>query len=437
MNYSESSIIKNLGPNPLFLDSRHYTALAFILAVCIPQTTHGSALRYGLLLLQIGSAVQAFFAPPPPVLDVALLYTSGVFMGNMLARYIDRLYIHTPETSFYRVQNVSSSSITPPKLEDISNTPLSARIFWAFELISVTRGIGWNWRVAGIPKPSVASTRFQFAASQLLRWVAMYTGLNLVTLACRTILSNPNPSLNIPGDLHIHILIVVGFITTIYSHFAILILPLSAICVGLQVGPRSWREVSSWPPNFGSITEAYSIRRFWGYTWHQQLRRQTGVPGSYLLGLLPESVRVSRRTPVRLARRYFLHIMSFVVSGAIHACGTYQVTRAFGTPLWDGGKMRYFLVQGVAIIIEDFVCWVLGVDDRSGAKPTTMRRWMGYAITVSWYVCTRVYVLAIPVALSCGIRDEREDIYAALELARRSAAAVPGNFVAQAWELFL
>jgi hypothetical protein len=60
---------------------------------------------------------------------------------------------------------------------------------------------------------------------------------------------------------------------------------------------------------------------------------------------------------------------------------------------------------------------------------------MGYAITLSWYVWSRVQLKGVPVALAMGIEDERGDLFAALELVRLSAVAVPGNFVAIAWEL--
>ncbi|CAP92705.1 hypothetical protein E8E15_002425 [Penicillium rubens] len=416
-----------LESKPFSLDSGHYTALAFVLAVCVPQAPHGTLLRYGLLLLQITCAVQAFLVQPPPVSDRAVLYTSGVLMGNLLARYFDRLYTTVPERTFHRIIDSQSP-------EDTVRLSAPKRLFWALELFSVTRGIGWNWRVAGIPKSPVSTTRFQFAAAQLLRWTAMYAGLHLVNVTCQVVSSNPNASPSLPGNLHIYALIVCGFAITIYSHFAILMLPLSALCVGLQVGPRSWQDIASWPPNFGSVREAYSIRRFWGYTWHQQLRRQAGAPGAYLISLLPDSVTTSKQTSVRLARRYSLLMMSFVISGLIHACGTYQVTRALGLPLSDGGEMKYFTLQGMAIIAEDFGCWVLGIDDR-GTQPGVMRRWMGYAITLSWYVWSRVQLKGVPVALAMGIEDERGDLFAALELVRLSAAAVPGNFVATAWEL--
>ncbi|OQE41367.1 hypothetical protein PENCOP_c005G06543 [Penicillium coprophilum] len=160
----------------------------------------------------------------------------------------------------------------------------------------------------------------------------MYAGLHLVNVTGYLVLSNQNAVPSLVEKLQIYALMVGGSAMTIYSHFGPLMLPLSARCVGLQIGPRSWRDPASWPPNFASVSEAYSIRRFWGYTRHQQLRRQAGAPGECFISLLPNSVRTSKLTIVRLGRWYFLLLMSFFVSGLIHACGSYQVTRALGRP---------------------------------------------------------------------------------------------------------
>ncbi|KAJ5186086.1 hypothetical protein N7491_006043 [Penicillium cf. griseofulvum] len=423
---SSSWVTIGFETKPFSLDSGHYTALAFFLAICIPQYPHGTALRYGLFLLQITCTVQAFLAPPPPILDRAILYSSGVLMGNMLARYFDRLYTTVPEKTFHRIIDQ-----TP---EDAVSLSAPRRLFWALELFSVTRGIGWNWRVGGIAQSPAPTTRFQFVRAQLITWTVMYAGLHLVNMTCQVVLSSQNVIPSLVDNLKIYALIVGGCAMTIYSHFGILMLPLSVLCVGLQIGPCSWQDSASWPPNFAGLSEAYSIRRFWGYTWHQQLRRQAGAPGEHLISLLPNSVRTSKRTSVRLGRRYSLLLMTFFVSGLIHACGSYQVTRALGLPLSDGGEIKYFVLQGVAIIAEDFGCWVFGVDDRA-TEPGGMRLWVGYATTLTWYIWSRVQLKGIPVALGMGIHHERGDLLAALEHVRQSAAAVPGNFVARAWEL--
>ena len=168
------------------------------------------------------------------------------------------------------------------------------------------------------------------------------------------------------------------------------------------------------------------------YTWHQQMRRKTGAPGAYLITFFPRSILSSRSLPSRLLKRYFLVLMSFLVSGLIHACGTYNVTRALRLPISDGGELPYFMIQGIAIMVEDLGCWTLGIDDQKKRLPSSLRRWVGYMVTASWYIWSRVTLKAVPLALAHGIHDRRGELFAAVELVDRGAVAVPGNFVAAA-----
>ncbi|GLA25430.1 hypothetical protein AnigIFM63326_002131 [Aspergillus niger] len=419
------------------LVSTHYTALAFLLAVCIPSAPRKSILRYGLLLLQITCALQAFVAPPPPTSDSAVLYTTGVLMANLLARYFDRLYTTVPEESFHRISSTNQSE------EDATKLPPTQRLPWALELFSVTRGIGWDWRVSRIPELTAPKSRARFVTARLLTIIAMYAGLYLLEVTCQELLASypspgivdGNPIQILMGDLFLYGLIVLGLALVIYSHFALFVLPLSILCVGLQIGPVAWRDMSAWPPDYGSLWESYSLRRFWGITWHQQLRRHTGAPAAYILSLLPEAMRTSKRRPARLIRRYLLVLITFVVSGLIHTFGSYHVSRGMGMPSSYGGEVKYFISQAVFIMIEDFVCWMLGIDDRSAGEASTVRRWVGYTVTAGWYFWSRVHWSVMPVALASGIQDERGPLFIALEHTRRSAAAVPGNFVAKAWKI--
>lgn len=174
---------------------------------------------------------------------------------------------------------------------------------------------------------------------------------------------------------------------------------------------------------------ANALRR---YTWHQQLRRSVGAPGALLLAVAPHSFRTSKSQIARLARRYSLVMASFITSGIVHASGSWATTRAQGLPFSDGGELWYFLLQGIALMFEDFACYVLGADDQAG-PPSAHRLWLGYAVTAAWCVWSRVHLKLIPLAEhGHGIVNVGGGIYAALELVERNAKAVPGNFVANA-----
>lgn len=450
-------------------DSHQCTALSFLLAVLTVSFPHGSVLRRGLLLLHITVLAQAYFAPAPLNLtNVAELYVHGVLLGNLTARYIDRLYLRVPEKAFHRLVN--------GKAEDPDQLPWLQKVLWALELFSVTRGIGWNWRISGILCSGEQSRR-QFLQRGLLKYIAMYTGLYLTTAICRGILTGfqslHNSTLQgmlvlmTDNAVSLSFFIILGWALVVYSHFGIMMLPLQMLCVGLRVGPRAWQSPESWSPNFGSISEAYSIRRFWGYvggplpdgddnfsfsppptffsfekmpiltlhdrtTWHQQLRRVLSTPGHFLLSLTPTSFSTSNTRLARLFKRYFLLLSVFACSAVIHITGTRAVTRALNLPASHGGEALYYILQGVAILVEDSMCWLLRVEDRGSDPLTARRRTLGYLITATWYVWSRIWLRAVPLAKTHGITHERGPLFAAVEHLKWNAEAVPGNFISAA-----
>ena len=450
------------------LDSTHYTALSFLLAVITATFRPGSVLRKGFLSLQLVVVLQAFIALPPTTeTNTAVTYTTGLLLGNLTARYFDRLYIHVPEDEFHRVKANGEK-------EYANKLSWQQKIWWALELFSVNRGLGWDWQVGGIPKVTSQPSRSRFVIVRLAKYVLMYAGLYVAGLTAQNIRNNwvgvQSTTLReilVTATTNVYVLylfVVVGYGIAIYSHFGVMTLPLSILCVGLRIGPEDWQDVGSWPPNFGSIRHAYSIRRFWGYvsrnhrqlpvleegsevgehegsilanalrryTWHQQLRRSVGAPGAALLSLCPYDLRTSKNQVARLTRRYFLIIASFISSGVLHASGSWATTRAHGLPLSHGGELWYFILQGISLMVEDFACYTLGVNDQAG-PPSAQRLWLGYAVTATWFIWSRVYLKLIPLAEhGHGIVDERGGIYAALELVERNTKAVPGNFVATA-----
>ena len=271
------------------LKNNHYTSLAFLPAWFVPCFPVRSVIRRGLLLLQIACTICCFFAPSPTdISNTAILYTAGVLSGNLLARCVDRLYLGVLEQAFSRlIPNPSNRIYTQlnkngmtvkPVEEDARKLRHTKKFLWAFEPLTVNRGIGWNWRVSSITMQPKHISRAKFLRSCALKYVAMYTGLYLVKISCSSILASfsqvYDPRLRAvlvsltENEVFLYFFIVLGWAVTIYSHFALLMLPLSMACVGLKIGPDAWQNVESWPPNFGPFSSAYSIRRFWGYTWH-------------------------------------------------------------------------------------------------------------------------------------------------------------------------
>lgn len=67
------------------------------------------------------------------------------------------------------------------------------------------------------------------------------------------------------SSLFVRLFITAGWLTTVYGHIVLPENLLAIICVGLGIGGR-WAHPSYWPPQFGSIEEAYTLRRYWGKT---------------------------------------------------------------------------------------------------------------------------------------------------------------------------
>lgn len=245
----------------------YYLVLSFLLAVVTISLPQHTLLRRASLLLQISIVAQGFLtSTPPPNTPAAAINVFGLLFGTLTARYLDRLYLHTPEDKFHRIKADGTK-------DDARQLSPWEKALWAAELLGTTRGIGWDWEVSGIPRPKRQS-RLGFVCGQLVRFVGMFAALYLVGLTARNIQSG-FPSVAPPAlreglvdtaatPLFLYLFVAVGYAVTIYAHLGYITLPLSMLCVGLRVGPRAWQEPEAWPPNFGSLGDAYTLRRFWG-----------------------------------------------------------------------------------------------------------------------------------------------------------------------------
>lgn len=163
-------------------------------------------------------------------------------------------------------------------------------------------------------------------------------------------------------------------------------------------------------------------------TWHQQLRRVINAPGILLLSVTPFSFAASNTRIARILKRYFLLFSAFAFSALIHMAGTHAVTRTMHLPALQGGEIIFYPLQAVIIAFEDFVCWLLNVDDKRN-PPSARMRTLGYLITATWYLSTQMRFKAMTLPMAHGVMDERGPQFAAVELLKQNADAVPGNFV--------
>jgi hypothetical protein len=122
-----------------------------------------------------------------------------------------------------------------------------------------TRGVGWNWEVKGIPPhPDGHMKRFDFAIKQFV-W-------SLFSFACKL------PCLYLIGA---GIAIKAKYDSTIVRQLADVVIGWSAASWafhGLNNAYRGGAAVSvalglyeprDWPPLFGELSEAWSVRQMW------------------------------------------------------------------------------------------------------------------------------------------------------------------------------
>jgi hypothetical protein len=141
----------------------------------------------------------------------------------------------------------------------ISTASLSSRFWWALRLLHSPRGIGWAHEPTAHIRPHPTTSRAQFLRDQLLR-SAKY----ILIFDVARVLSYSNPyfqkgglSLTDAGWLWrstvlAHVVTsytILGLITTVYS--------IVSVALGLTAP-------GDWPPFFGYIGDAYTVRRSWG-----------------------------------------------------------------------------------------------------------------------------------------------------------------------------
>ena len=101
-------------------------------------------------------------------------------------------------------------------------------------------------------------------------------------------------------------------------------------------------EPEDWPSLYGSISEAYSIRSFWGRFWHPLVQRSYCTYGSLL------SQKILRLHAGSFADRTCVSFSVFLISGIVHACITAQL--GFTCGYWE--DIAFFMMCHAALLVE-------------------------------------------------------------------------------------
>ncbi|OBZ71261.1 hypothetical protein A0H81_08450 [Grifola frondosa] len=285
-------------------------------------------------------------------------YSIGSSISGQLLTACHLLWLTDPLKDF----KYNHESVQPQSL------PLWRRIYWAICVDHSPRGIGWNYQVTNVPPPPT-SPRGHFIRTRILRAVRSFL---LLDLAQSYIHLNPlfaskgADALPIEAQNYLlRCLSIVAFCSTPYGMMNMQYSLLSVIHVVLGLS-----EPSDWPDVYGSWSDAYTVRRFWGRTWHQMLRRYVTSIGRYVT----RSFRIAHGT---WQSSYTQLYVGFIVSGIMHSCGgDLMVGKEF-----LGASFPFFIAQAMAITCEDIA---IGAMRRMGIKgPATVI--FGYVWVFVWF----------------------------------------------------
>ncbi|GAM91047.1 hypothetical protein ANO11243_090940 [Dothideomycetidae sp. 11243] len=113
-----------------------------------------------------------------------------------------------------------------------------------------------------------------------------------------------------------------------------------ATCIAMLCG----QDPKDWPPLFGSISEAYTVRRWFGIFWHYLVRR------AFTAHAMAVCTKVFRLPPRGQVTRSLVLVISFGFSAVMHTLCMPGLERCAAWP-----QFRYYATVIVIIALEDVV----------------------------------------------------------------------------------
>ncbi|KAF2691970.1 hypothetical protein K458DRAFT_482614 [Lentithecium fluviatile CBS 122367] len=153
-------------------------------------------------------------------------------------------------------------------------------------------------------------------------------------------------------------------------------------------------EPKDWPPFYGSPQDAYTLTSFWNVFWHQINARKFSSISHYTVHQL---FHLPRGT---LVARYLRILVAFLSSGVMHLIDDFASGIRFG----NSGAMRFFLTQGLGMVVEDII--IKFYHSSTITMPRLMEKSIGY-LWVSLFLIWSVpaYMYPIMWRANLGLND--------------------------------
>ncbi|KIK56842.1 hypothetical protein GYMLUDRAFT_229841 [Collybiopsis luxurians FD-317 M1] len=274
------------------------------------------------------------------------------------------------------------------KSDDGMNGPMELpwwkRIYWAGCATFSMRGIGWNFQVPyiTIQRHKSRTTFILFALSRILSFFLLADVVQYLTYLTDKADGPENIISNLFDDPHTTFYYLVNRIgNTVawglenYASLSQLYYTVAILSVTFHIS-----SPEDWPPLFGSWTEAYCLRNFWGKTWHQMVRRFCISPGK----LISQKLNLQSGS---LSNAFIQIYIAFLVSAIVHSFGDFRTNDRLGK------SFLFFTLQPIAITLEEVVQmqWRTSRYNGNGHEAATWSlgwRTVGYAWVLVWFIIT-------------------------------------------------
>nr|GAT54712.1 predicted protein [Mycena chlorophos] len=232
----------------------------------------------------------------------------------------------------------------PDDKNGIEHTSLWRRICWGNSLFFSPRGVGWAHEPTDSlpPHPPADISRTRFVLQRLRSAIIFF----LIHDACNLhVRWNPmywpdGPGYRTSGWMW-RLVATASWGLSASTMMCLLFTIISIVAVGSGLS-----EPYAWPAFMGSPRDAYTLRRFWGRTWHQVMRRFVSAHGRRVV----QALNLKRGSN---ASSYTQLYVAFLISAIIH-----YIPEVIAMRSWHGGAFIFFTSQALAITCEDFVIWL-------------------------------------------------------------------------------
>ncbi|MCJ1433292.1 hypothetical protein MMC27_002651 [Xylographa pallens] len=152
-----------------------------------------------------------------------------------------------------------------------------------------------------------------------------------------------------------------------------------------------------WPPLFGNIGEAYTVRRFYAHFWHHLMRKAFTSHAVFIVNKILHLPRNHQ------ASRYLIIVLTFLISAGLHvAAGIAPVRCAIYA------QTRYYFSIAAVIMLEDAVIWLYKAKSGDSVLPADdPRRTLWHLLGYSWVASFHVWSISkfIFSSFSCAHPD--------------------------------